>query len=759
MASATPPPSCIDFAFLEQDSLFLFGWLADRDATLQRVLLQGTDGVVDLSTNVFRFPRPDVASAWSHAGDVRAQEYGVGLAAQLKAPLPEDAQLSFSFVLSDGTSSEVQATVSADEDRFAEFVAGQADRLERLLASFDRGQAKRLRAVAGLPDPEQAEASLGFPAPQIDLACFLTGTTLLVIGRSLEPEIEAIGVRMRANGTLLRFRRADLRQPAGPESAEGSCFVGLVTLEARPAPEEELILYLSGKSTLWPKSLGVAGAMASGLGALERHLQLSDPNTQLVILEEVARATPHWQITAADAMRLGTLWRTAAARLPAIVDHADLGLRLVVDLVHAVGGEGVFLAGWALLDREVVRSVAFRVPEMPEVEIWRDWITHQRPDVWQALKREGAHLAGDELGFTCFVDQPIPRSQKTGYLVVHCRNGLSLRMKLDLPSAPQDVVEALKPILTSFNAGHRDLRRLLDRHIGPAVQAVWSGRKRQGGEPAVTEFGTPPADPDVSLVIPLYGRFDFIELQMTQFVDDPFVRDSDIIYVVDDPAIYDDVRLACLEISGFFDVPFRLVYGRCNGGFAAATNLGASLARGRYILMMNSDVMPKRAGWLEELVAAHRALPEPGAVGPKLIYEDGTVQHAGMRFMRMPAWGGLWVNDHPHKGQPNRAASEPVEFLALTGACLLLRASLWRELGGLSEDYIIGDFEDSDLCLRILETGRRNWLVPAVELYHLERQSQDRIGSAEWRRNLSLYNCWMHTRRWDEAITRRVEVS
>jgi len=750
------PSSCIDFAFAGQDSLFVFGWLVERGgAVLQGVQLRGEAGPIDLAGHLYRFPRPDVASLWAQDDETVARDYGVGIAVQLEQPLRADGRLALSFVLSDGTSSEIEAALSTDEDRFAEFVAGQADRLERLFAALDETEARRLRNVAGLPDPDQADAALGFPAPQIDLVCFLTATTLLVIGHSLDPEIEAIGVRMRANGTLLRFRRADLRQPMASEGA--GCFVGLVTLESPPAADEELVLYLSAKTTLWPKPLGLAGSTANGFAALERHLQVSDPNTQLVILEEVARATPHWQITAADALRLGALWRAAVHRLPTTVDRADLGLRLITDLVHPVGGQGVFLVGWALLDRDVVRSVSFRVPESPEVEIWRDWISHQRPDVWQALKREGAHLPSDELGFTCFVGQPIARGQKSAYLVVHCRSGLSLRMKLDLPAAPHDPVETLRPILSSFNPAHRDLRALLDRHIGPAVQAAWSVRKRPAGEPVVAEFGAPAANPEVSLVIPLYGRFDFIEFQMTQFVDDPFVRGSDIIYVVDDPAIYDQTRQACLEVSRFFEVPFRLVYARRNAGFAAATNLGASLARGRYILMMNSDVMPKRPGWLDELVAAHRALPDPGAVAPKLIYEDGSVQHAGMQFMRMPAWGGLWVNDHPHKGQPNLAAAEPVEFLALTGACLLLRTTLWRELDGLSEDYIIGDFEDSDLCLRILEGGRRNWLLPAIELYHLERQSQDRIGDTEWRRNLSLYNCWMHTRRWDEAIARRVE--
>jgi GT2 family glycosyltransferase len=73
-------------------------------------------------------------------------------------------------------------------------------------------------------------------------------------------------------------------------------------------------------------------------------------------------------------------------------------------------------------------------------------------------------------------------------------------------------------------------------------------------------------------------------------------------------------------------------------------------------------------------------------------------------------------------------------------------------LGGLSEDYIIGDFEDSDFCLRAVAAGRSNSVSLDIELYHLERQSQARIGDDRWRTHLTLYNCWQHDRRWSAQL-------
>ena len=77
---------------------------------------------------------------------------------------------------------------------------------------------------------------------------------------------------------------------------------------------------------------------------------------------------------------------------------------------------------------------------------------------------------------------------------------------------------------------------------------------------------------------------------------------------------------------------------------------------------------------------------------------------------------------------------------------MVLRRALYNELGGLDEGYVLGDFEDSDLCHRIRRRGLDVKLVPAVQLYHLERQSQALFDDQGWKAKVSLYNCWRHER-------------
>ena len=79
----------------------------------------------------------------------------------------------------------------------------------------------------------------------------------------------------------------------------------------------------------------------------------------------------------------------------------------------------------------------------------------------------------------------------------------------------------------------------------------------------------------------------------------------------------------------------------------------------------------------------------------------------------------------------------------------MIDASLYREIGGLRAMYVRGDFEDSDLCLRLSHWGRQNWYLPTAELYHLEAQSYP----ATLRRLASEYNQWLHTYLWDNHIS------
>jgi GT2 family glycosyltransferase len=191
-----------------------------------------------------------------------------------------------------------------------------------------------------------------------------------------------------------------------------------------------------------------------------------------------------------------------------------------------------------------------------------------------------------------------------------------------------------------------------------------------------------------------------------------------------------------------------------NAGFGAANNIGASLALGRLLLLLNSDILPDRPGWLSRMQELYDSIPHIGALGAKLLYEDDSIQHAGMYFYKPPG-SDVWNDAHYFKGMhrslpgANVARSVPL----VSGACLMIDRVLYEQLGGFRAIYVRGDYEDSDLCLQLMDSGRENWYAPDVELYHLEAQSYSVTGDQTGERyTANRYNAWVHSHLWHDRI-------
>jgi GT2 family glycosyltransferase len=281
--------------------------------------------------------------------------------------------------------------------------------------------------------------------------------------------------------------------------------------------------------------------------------------------------------------------------------------------------------------------------------------------------------------------------------------------------------------------------------------------------PDVHQFGPLVENPKCSIVIPLYGRFDFLLNQMLEFSEDEQIKSgADLIYVVDDPRIASNVIQQAWLLYEANRVPFRLVVSPENRGYAGANNLGISVSRAPNLLLLNSDVIPVEPGWLNKMLAAIDHDPSVGIVGARLFYPNGSIQHDGMSFQWEPSWNAF-LNKHPRSGM--EAATESIagqSHPAVSAACLLIRRSTYDSVGGLDEGFLIGDFEDSDLCLKVRQRGLRIICLSDLNLTHLERQSFTGIGANGFRERVSRYNAWRHQRRWSdyiEALARAAEVS
>ncbi len=162
----------------------------------------------------------------------------------------------------------------------------------------------------------------------------------------------------------------------------------------------------------------------------------------------------------------------------------------------------------------------------------------------------------------------------------------------------------------------------------------------------------------------------------------------------------------------------KVIKNKENLNYSKINNQGAKIASGKYLIFLNNDTLPL-PGWYDEIIKEFEEYPDTGIQGVKLLYEDGTIQHAGMVFGPMPN-----TDDCPFHAYVQLPADFPYvnlrrQFQFVTGACLAIRSHLFRQIGGFDEEYEFG-WEDTDLCMKVNQTGKQVIYNPKSVLYHFE---------------------------------------
>ncbi len=158
--------------------------------------------------------------------------------------------------------------------------------------------------------------------------------------------------------------------------------------------------------------------------------------------------------------------------------------------------------------------------------------------------------------------------------------------------------------------------------------------------------------------------------------------------------------------------------------YAKLNNFGAGFATGKYLLLLNNDTQVISMNWLEAMLM-YAQRPDVGAVGAKLYYGDRTIQHAGVVIglgAHRTAGHTHYKINYDNLGYMGRLCYAQ-NVSAVTGACLMVRKSLYDALGGLDETFAVA-LNDVDFCLRIREKGYLNVFTPFAELYHFESASR-----------------------------------
>lgn len=437
-------------------------------------------------------------------------------------------------------------------------------------------------------------------------------------------------------------------------------------------------------------------------------------------------------------------------QFPTFVDTPRT-LMVSIDRTFPLGHTGLLVFGWAVFPLSPPDSVTAYGENGEAADVTHRFVPLLRQDVLETYRSSVAAIT-EWSGFCCLVPIPtFPGEERIMRFSFGALGEVWLRLPANEP--PRSALDPRRDLLAMIPAPER-MRQgffdLFERGLGDSLESLQP--RRTPPDPNVRQFGRAPATPDISVIVPLWGRYDFLRYQLAEFANDPAWQEVDLIYVIDDPSIHTPVLELAARYAPLFKIPFRVVWYERNLGFAGANNVGTTLARGAYLVLMNSDVFPQHAGWLKQLRDAldHRA--DSGAVGPLLEFADGTTQHAGMLPRTEATLPGFLFNSHVGMGLTWQGQSEPSEQPMLTAACLMTRTSDYNRVGGLDEGYLVGDFEDSDLCMTLRKLGRRMYLVPSAKLWHLERQSQTLGNISSQRELITLYNAWRYTRKVQNGV-------
>ncbi|HEV2806353.1 MAG TPA: glycosyltransferase [Chthoniobacterales bacterium] len=399
----------------------------------------------------------------------------------------------------------------------------------------------------------------------------------------------------------------------------------------------------------------------------------------------------------------------------ALLDHDDAfaeeALARVADEIERHAEVGLIYSDEDKIDEHGVRSNPFFKPDWnPELFLAQNYINHlgcYRADLLREIGgfREGFEGSQDyDLALRCVERLRPEQVRHIPRILYHWR----------MISGSLAAVPDAKPY------AREAARRALREHATRMEMAGKVVPCPENNESHRFIHAVPGPQPLVSIIIPTRDQLALFKRCVESVRDRTEYQPFEII-VVDNGSVEPETLHFFETIKR--DSSVRVIDDRDPFNYSRLNNRAAREARGEILLFLNNDTEIEDGSWLTEMVS-HAARGEVGAVGARLWYPDGTLQHGGVIL----GLGGVAGHAFPHipRGHPgyfNRAVLQQ-NCSAVTGACMAVRKSVFEELAGFNERNLGVTFNDIDFCLRVTQRGYRVVWTPYANLIHHESASR-----------------------------------
>jgi GT2 family glycosyltransferase len=300
-------------------------------------------------------------------------------------------------------------------------------------------------------------------------------------------------------------------------------------------------------------------------------------------------------------------------------------------------------------------------------------------------------------------------------LALCASRGVTVERIQHVPSVVGHLAERAGP----FDSTDGEITQLLANHLtATGERGARILRTSQGWHVVRRELPAP--EPLVSVIIPTRDRPELFEVAALGVLERTDYRNVEVLIVDNgstEPESFEafdrlsrDPRVTILKYAG----PFN---------YSAINNFAADRARGEILLLLNNDTDPIGANWLGDMIAL-AIRPEVGAVGAKLFFANGKIQHAGIVFGPSKRITHQFFEAERYDPGPGGELILQRTVSAVTAACLAIRKAVYLEVGGLDEVNLSVALNDIDLCLRLGDFGYSILYCPTAQLFHFESASR-----------------------------------
>lgn len=478
----------------------------------------------------------------------------------------------------------------------------------------------------------------------------------------------------------------------------------------------------------WQLCIADDASTDAGVGALLDTLSAGEPRLCVV------RRQRNGHICAASNSAL----ELASGEFVALLDHDDTlaehALLLVAEAARRFPRAQLLYSDEDLLGPDGRRESPYFKPDWnPDLGLAQNMICHLAAFRRPLLQEVGGFRVGYE-------------GAQDHDLVLRCVERLAADQIVHIPhvlyhwrSHPASTAGASESKPYASEAGRRAVQDHLDRRgVRAVATTIGAGRYR-------VQYALADPAPSVSIVIPTRNQVHLLRKcietlsTITDYPDFELIvvdngsDDAQALRYIDSLTAHERMRVLRLPMRPF--------------NFSALNNRAVEQAHGDVVVLMNNDIEIVEAGWLREMVS-HALRPEVGAVGARLLYPDGTLQHGGVIVglgsagVASPAFKGLARRAGGHGGRAQLVQS----YSAVTAACLAVRKALYRQVGGLDETHLAVAYNDVDFCLKLRDAGYRNVWTPYATLIHHESISRGRDAASANVERFQKEAAWMRQR-------------